>query len=79
VVYGNVPNLGLVDNLPPDCIVEVPCLLDLEQIWALVDELLEAHRDWLPESLLAQPAGSVAGACLTTTSMANQFCPSDPG
>lgn len=23
--------------------------LDLEQIWQLVDELLEAHRDWLPE------------------------------
>jgi alpha-galactosidase len=136
VVYGNVPNRGLVDNLPADCIVEVPCLvdrngvqplrmgalpphlaalmqtninvqalaveaaltgerahvyhaamldphtaaeLDLDQIWALVDDLLEAHRDWLPESLLAQPAGSVAGACLTTTSMANQFCPSDPG
>jgi alpha-galactosidase len=117
VVYGNVPNRGLVDNLPPDCIVEVPCLvdrndvqplrmgalpphlaalmqtninvqalaveaaltgerahvyhaamldphtaaeIDLDQIWALVDDLLEAHRDWLPESLLAQPAGSVA-------------------
>ena len=23
--------------------------LDLEQIWRLVDALLEAHRDWLPE------------------------------
>ncbi len=23
--------------------------LDLDQIWSLVDELLEAHRDWLPE------------------------------
>jgi alpha-galactosidase len=22
--------------------------LDLEQIWELVDELLEAHREWLP-------------------------------
>lgn len=22
--------------------------LDLEQIWAMVDELLEAHKDWLP-------------------------------
>ncbi|MEN4042169.1 MAG: alpha-glucosidase/alpha-galactosidase [Anaerolineaceae bacterium] len=106
VIYGNVPNHGLIDNLPPDCIVEVPCLvdkngvqptrigslpphlaaliqtnlnvqrlaveaalsrkrehiyhaamldphtaaeLDLEQIWNLVDDLVAAHGDWLPE------------------------------
>jgi alpha-galactosidase len=106
VIYGNVPNHGLIDNLPQDCIVEVPCLvdkngvqpsrigslpphlaaliqtninvqaltveaaltgkrehiyhaamldphtaaeLDLDQIWSLVDDLIEAHRDWLPE------------------------------
>jgi alpha-galactosidase len=106
VIYGNVPNQGLIDNLPGDCIVEVPCLvdgngiqptrigslpphlaalihtninvqgltveaaltrkrehiyhaamldphtaaeLDLEQIWSLVDDLIEAHGDWLPE------------------------------
>ncbi len=105
-VYGNVANRGLIDNLPPDCVVEVPCLadkngvqptrigrlpphlaglmqtninvqaltveaalsgrrehvyhaamldphtaaeLDLEQIWSLVDDLIEAHGDWLPE------------------------------
>ncbi len=104
VIYGNVPNHGLIDNLPPDCIVEVPCLvdkngvqptriglpphlaalmqtninvqaltveaaltqkreyiyhaamldphtaaeLDLDQIWSLVDDLIEAHGDWLP-------------------------------
>ena len=106
VIYGNVPNRGLIDNLPQDCIVEVPCLvdkngiqparvgslpphlaaliqtninvqaltveaaltgkrehiyhaamldphtaaeLDLDQIWNLVDDLIEAHGDWLPE------------------------------
>jgi alpha-galactosidase len=106
VVYGNVPNRGLIENLPPDCIVEVPCLadknglqptrigslppqlaaliqtnvnvqrltveaaltgrrehiyhaamldphtaaeLDLAQIWSLVDDLIAAHGDWLPE------------------------------
>jgi alpha-galactosidase len=105
VVYGNVPNKGLIDNLPQDCCVEVPCLVDkngiqptkigtlppqlaalmqtninvqaltvaaaltgkrehiyhaamldphtavdlsLDQIWAMVDELIEAHGDWLP-------------------------------
>jgi alpha-galactosidase len=106
VVYGNIPNQGLIENLPYDCIVEVPCLvdkngiqptrvgnlpphlaalmqtninvqrltveaaltgkreyiyhaamldphtaaeLDLDQIWALVDELITAHKGWLPE------------------------------
>jgi alpha-galactosidase len=105
VVYGNVPNRGLIGNLPQDCIVEVPCVvdkngvqptrigalpphlaalmqtninvqaltaeaaltgkrehiyhaamldphtaaeLDLDQIWNLVDDLIEAHGDWLP-------------------------------
>ncbi len=28
VVYGNVPNRGLIDNLPAGCCVEVPCLID---------------------------------------------------
>ncbi|MCP4396809.1 MAG: alpha-glucosidase/alpha-galactosidase [bacterium] len=106
VVYGNVHNYGLIDNLPKDCVVEVPCLvdrngvqpiqvgpipqhlaalmqtninvqaltveaalrqerrhiyhaalldphtaaeLDPDQIRNLVDELIEAHGDWLPE------------------------------
>ncbi len=105
VIYGNVANNGLIDNLPQDCCVEVPCLvdkngvqpvkvgalppqlaalmqtninvqaltveaaltckrehiyhaamldphtsaeLDLDQIWSLVDDLIEAHGDWLP-------------------------------
>ncbi len=28
VIYGNVPNNGLIDNLPSGCCVEVPCLVD---------------------------------------------------
>ncbi len=28
LIYGNVPNNGLIENLPPDCIVEVPCHVD---------------------------------------------------
>jgi alpha-galactosidase len=108
IVYGNVPNRGWIDNLPPGCCVEVPCLvaerkngiqptkigalpphlaammqtninvqalaveaaltrkrehiyhaamldphtaaeLSLDQIWALVDELIAAHGKMLPE------------------------------
>lgn len=105
VVYGNVPNDQLIDNLPVGVPVEIPCLvdkngiqptrigslpphlaalmqtninvhaltveatltqrrdhiyhaamldphtaaeLDLDQIYALVDDLIEAHGDWLP-------------------------------
>lgn len=105
VIYGNVPNRQLIDNLPQGCCVEVPVLvdksglqptkigalppqlaammqtnvnvqslvveaaltgkrehiyhaamldphtaaeLDLDQIWALVDDLIAAHGDWLP-------------------------------
>jgi len=108
VIYGNVLNKQLIDNLPQGCAVEVPCLvdangvqptrvgelpvqlaalmrtnvnvqelvvesvlkrnrehvyhaamldphtaavLDLEQIRTMVDELLAAHRAWLPEYL----------------------------
>jgi alpha-galactosidase len=110
VVYGNVANNGIIDNLPAGCTVEVPCLvdgngiqptkvgslppqlaalmqtninvqslaveavltgnrehiyhaamldphtaaeLDLDQIWSMVDEMLAAHGDMLPESLRA--------------------------
>lgn len=106
VVYGNVANDGLIDDLPWGCTVEVPCLvdgngvqptrigalppqlvalirtnvnvqaltveaaltgrrdhvdhaamldphtaaeLDLDQIHDLVDALLEAHGEWIPE------------------------------
>lgn len=28
LVYGNVPNNGLISNLPDDCVVEVPCHVD---------------------------------------------------
>ncbi|MBI1295626.1 alpha-galactosidase [bacterium] len=32
VIYGNVPNHGLIDNLPQGCCVEVPCLVDANGI-----------------------------------------------
>ena len=28
LIYGNVANNGLIENLPPECIVEVPCHVD---------------------------------------------------
>jgi alpha-galactosidase len=106
LVYGNVTNHGIIDNLPDGCCVEVPCLVDknglqptrigsippqlaammqtninvqamtveaaltckrehiyhaamfdphtaaelgLDQIWSLVDDLIAAHGDWLPQ------------------------------
>ena len=32
VIYGNVPNAGLIDGLPHGCAVEVPCLVDANGI-----------------------------------------------
>jgi alpha-galactosidase len=112
VVYGNVRNSGLIENLPEDCCVELPCLVDragvqpthvgvlppqlaalnrtfanvceltvraalegdvehvhhaamldpntaaslrLDEIETLVDELLDAHGDSLPEGLRHAP------------------------
>ena len=106
LIYGNVINNGLIENLPDDCVVEVPCKidkngiapqkvgklplhlaalmltninvqrmtveaaltgkrdhiyhaamldphtgaeLDLDQIWNLVDDLIEAHGNLLPD------------------------------
>jgi alpha-galactosidase len=117
VVYGNVANDNLIDNLPFDCCVEVPCVvdrngiqpvrigrippqlaglmrtninvqeltveallqgnpsflhqaamldphtaaeLDLDQISALVNDLLAAHGEWIPEVLRPGSANSKA-------------------
>ena len=32
IVYGNVANHGLIDNLPAGCCVEVPCLIDRNDV-----------------------------------------------
>ncbi|MBR7137010.1 MAG: alpha-glucosidase/alpha-galactosidase, partial [Clostridia bacterium] len=105
-IGGNVLNTGLIDNLPADACVEVPCLIDasgiqpchvgrlpvqcaamnmtninvqlltieagmtrkkehiyhaamldphtggelsIDQIYSMVDDLIEAHGDWLPK------------------------------
>ncbi|HMF29746.1 MAG TPA: hypothetical protein VKE42_13290, partial [Candidatus Cybelea sp.] len=36
VVYGNVANKGLISNLPGDCTVEVPCLVDSNGVQPVV-------------------------------------------
>jgi alpha-galactosidase len=34
--------------------------LDLDQIWEMVDELLDEHQDWLPDWIKAAPKQKVA-------------------
>ena len=46
VVYGNVKNTGLIDNLPTGCCVEVPCLVDKNGIQP-------THVGYLPTHLAA--------------------------
>jgi alpha-galactosidase len=119
VIYGNVRNDRLIDNLPEGCVVEVPVLVDrnglqptrvgelppvlaalmrtninvqeltvraaltgrreyvyqaamldphtaseltLDEIWALVDEMLEAHAAWLPQFRAKAAAQTVPAA-----------------
>ncbi|MDJ1133386.1 alpha-glucosidase/alpha-galactosidase [Streptomyces iconiensis] len=51
-VYGNVPNHGLIDNLPADGTVEVPCLVDASGVrptraGALPPQLAALNRTYL--------------------------------
>ena len=46
VIYGNVPNTGLIDSLPDGCCVEVPCLVDR-------NGLQSTHVGALPPQLAA--------------------------
>ncbi|HEY7116571.1 MAG TPA: alpha-glucosidase/alpha-galactosidase [Tepidisphaeraceae bacterium] len=127
VIYGNVANHGLIDNLPAGCCVEVPCLidkngvqpthigalpphlaalmqtnvnvqsltveaaltgkrdhvyhaamldphtaaeLDVEQIRALVDDLILAHEDWVPPFDDSAPPARTVGVGGTPVSTA---------
>jgi alpha-galactosidase len=52
VVYGNVRNRGLIENLPGDCCVEVPCLVDRGgvqplHVGALPPQLAALNRTFL--------------------------------
>ncbi|MGC0423432.1 alpha-glucosidase/alpha-galactosidase [Embleya sp. AB8] len=51
-IYGNVPNHGLIDNLPADGVVEVPCLVDglgvqPTRVGALPAQLAALNRAYL--------------------------------
>ena len=51
-VYGNVPNHGLIDNLPAHGVVEVPCLVDAAGVQptragALPPQLAALNRTYL--------------------------------
>ena len=47
ILTGNREHVYHAAMLDPHTAAE----LDLDQIWAMVDELLAAHGDWIPESL----------------------------
>ncbi|MGF1447980.1 MAG: alpha-glucosidase/alpha-galactosidase [Opitutales bacterium] len=54
VVYGNVPNRGIIENLPQDCNVEVPCLVD---------------RNGLQPVTIGELPSQLAGICETNISV----------
>lgn len=58
VIYGNVPNNGLITSLPNDCAVEVPCLVDRNGIQP-------THVGELPPQLTAIMQSSISVQALT--------------
>lgn len=59
VIYGNVANDGLIDNLPPGCCVEVPCLVDKNGIRPTKIGLLPPHLAALMQTNINVQALSV--------------------
>jgi alpha-galactosidase len=62
VIYGNVPNTGLIDNLPQDGVVEVACLVDRKGVQP-------THFGPLPTQLAALDAQHMAFHDLVATAV----------
>lgn len=62
VIYGNVPNTGLIENLPRDGVVEVACLVDKKGVQP-------THFGSLPTHLAALDAQHMAFHDLATTAV----------
>ena len=65
VIYGNMPNSGLIDNLPQDGIVEVACLVDNKGVQP-------THFGRLPTHLAALNAQHMAFHDLVATAVLEQ-------
>jgi len=65
VIYGNVLNTGLIDNLPQDGVVEVACLVDKKGVQP-------AHFGPLPTHLAALDAQHIAFHDLVATTVLEQ-------
>jgi alpha-galactosidase len=62
VIYGNVPNTGLIDNLPQNGVVEVACLVDKKGVQP-------TYFGSLPTQLAALDAQHMAFHDLVATSV----------
>jgi alpha-galactosidase len=62
VIYGNVMNCGLIANLPQDCCVEVPCIVDKNGIQPTHIGMLPPHLAALMQSNINVQALTVEAA-----------------
>jgi alpha-galactosidase len=62
VIYGNVPNRGLIDNLPQGCCVEVPCVVDKNGIQPTHIGALPPHLAALMQTNISVQALTVEAA-----------------
>lgn len=76
VIYGNVPNTGLIDNLPQDGVVEVACLVDRKGVQpthfgplppqlANLDRQHMAFHDLVATAVLAEEREAAVHALMT--------------
>ena len=65
VIYGNVPNNHLITNLPNDCAVEVPCLVDRNGIQP-------THIGKIPPQLAALMQSNVSVQSLVVEALATE-------
>ncbi len=62
VIYGNVANRGLIDNLPAGCCVEVPCLVDKNGVQPVAIGTLPPHLAALMQTNINVQALTVEAA-----------------
>ena len=73
IVYGNVANHGLIDNLPDGCTVEVPCVVDKNGVQPVRVGALPPHLAALMQTNINVQALTVEAA-LTRQARAHLPC-----
>ena len=75
---GNVPNKGIISNLPEDCCVEVPCIVDRTGVRAITVGALPAQLAALNNITVASEEMAVEAALTGNAELVYQAICYDP-